>query len=100
MAKFFTSPTDLARWVKESNSSHQEASQKIMIALGSNKNEQDIIETTKRIFSNNNVEEASKVLFDVLANYNITEKNVKKAQNKCDNAITANILEKYKVITS
>ena len=89
MAKFFTSPTDLARWVKESNSSYKEASQKIMIALGSNKNEQDIIETTKRIFSNNNIEEASKVLFDVLANYNITEQNVKQAESKCNNAITA-----------
>lgn len=100
MAKFFTSPIDLARWVKESNSSSQEASQKIMIALGSNKNEQDIIETTKRIFSNTNVEEASKVLFDVLANYNITEENVKNAEGKCDKAITADILEKYKVITS
>ena len=100
MAKFFTSPTDLARWVKESNSSYKEASQKIMIALGSNKNEQDIIETTKRIFSNNNVEEASKVLFDVLSNYNITEQNVKQAESKCNKAITANVLEKYKVITA
>ena len=100
MAKFFTSPKDLARWVKEANSSYQEASQKIMIALGSNKNEQDIIETTKRIFSNNNVEEASSVLFSVLANYNITEENVKKAESKCNNAITADALEKYQVITA
>jgi hypothetical protein len=100
MAKFFTSPTDLARWVKESNSSYQEASRKIIIAIGSNKNEQDVIETTKRIFSNNNVEEASKVLFEVLSNYNITEQNVKEAGDKCDKAITANALEKYKVITA
>jgi hypothetical protein len=100
MAKFFTSPTDLARWVKESNSSYQEASRKIIIAIGSNKNEQDVIETTKRIFSNNNAEEASKVLFEVLSNYNITEQNVKEAGDKCDKAITANALEKYKVITA
>jgi len=100
MAKFFTSPKDLARWVKESNSSYQEASQKIMVALESNKNEQDIIETTKRIFSNNNSEEASKVLFDVLANYNITEGNIKQAGEKFDKAITASVLEKYKVITA
>jgi hypothetical protein len=100
MAKFFTSPTDLARWVRESNSSYQEASRKIIIAIGSNKNEQDVIETTKRIFSNNNTEEASKVLFEVLSNYNITEQNVKEAVDKCDKAITANALEKYKVITA
>jgi len=100
MAKFFTSPKDLARWVKEANSSYQEASQKIMIALESNKNEQDILETTKRIFSNNNTEEASKVLFDVLANYSITEQSVEKAESKFDKATVADALEKYKVITA
>ena len=100
MAKFFTSPKDLVRWVKESNTSFSEAAHKLMLALGSKNNEQDIIETTKRIASNNNAEEASKVLYDLLSQYDITESSIKEAEHKHDLVVASEYLSQTKVITA
>lgn len=92
MAKFFTSAKDLLRWIKESNSSFEEASTKLLTAVGSNKFEQDIVETTKRIFSNNNVENAADVLFGLLSNFNITEKEMTVAGASYDKMVVAKAL--------
>ena len=100
MANFFTSPKDLTRWVKEDNSSYLEASGKIMSAIGTRKNEQDIIETTKKIFANQNMENAAEVLYGILAEYNITEKNIKQAEKQLDIEVAAHALQQAKVITA
>jgi hypothetical protein len=95
MANFFTSSTDLLRWVKENNTSHKEASAKLMSAIGNTKHEQDIAETTKRIFSNRNVENAADVLFELLSKYDITSNRIKHAEVEYDKQIVAMALAHY-----
>lgn len=89
MANFFTSTADLLRWVKDNNSSHKEASAKLIAAIGNMRHEQDIIETTNRIFSNRNVENAADVLFNLLSQYDITSKTIKHAEVQYDKQIAS-----------
>lgn len=97
MAKFFTSSKDLLRWVKENNSSYKEASDKLLSAVGSDCHQQDIIETTKRIFSNNNIENAADVLFGLLSNFDITEKSIREAEATHDEAVVAEALSQHNI---
>ena len=63
---FFTSPEDLSEWVK--NQKPDNAAKKIIGIIGTN-NEQDIVQTCRAM---ENDENASKVLFNILARHNIT----------------------------
>jgi len=80
---FFTSPEDLKGWVKVQDSP-DEAVNKIMEIIGPN-DEQDIFDTCKTIFESDQqdvVDNASNVLFGVLAKHNITKVKEGKMNNK------------------
>jgi len=80
---FFTSPEDLKGWVKTQKSPDQ-AAIKIMEIIGGDE-EQDIVDTCKAIFEGDqeaNVDNASKILFSVLAKHNITQMKEGKMNNK------------------
>jgi len=66
---FFTSPEDLRGWIK-TQKSPDEAAHKIMEIIGKEE-EQDIVDTCRSIFQGED-QTASRILFDVLAKYNIT----------------------------
>lgn len=79
--EFFTSPEDLEGWIKIQDDSDTAAS-KIMDIIG-REEEQDVVETCKTIFESDdksNAENASKILFGVLANHDITQ--IKQSSNK------------------
>ena len=72
--EFFTSPEDLKGWVK-TQESPDEAALKIMDIIGKNE-EMDIVDTCRAIFEGEQetgVDNASKILFSVLAKHNLTE---------------------------
>ena len=68
--EFFTSPRDLQGWVKAQESGDV-AAKKIMELIGPD-DQQDIVDTCRSIYDaeDNN---ASKVLYDVLARHNLTQ---------------------------
>ena len=100
MANFFTSPGDLIEWVKEAGSAKRAA--EILMSLPSvgGNNYQDIVETTKRIFSQKDVVNASETLFSILTPYGITETGVKEAEIAVDNVKVADDLLRNNVITA
>jgi hypothetical protein len=100
MAKFFNTPIDLLNWVKTQNSTAGEAADKLRAVIGSSDHAQDIAETTRRIFVENNSDHAAEVLFGILANYNITEEIVKAASAKIGEIYAADELLKSKIITA
>ena len=67
---FFTSPQDLKGWVK-SQESGDSAAQKIIELIGPQE-EQDIVETCRAIYEQED-NNASEVLFEVLAKHNLTQ---------------------------
>lgn len=72
--QFFTSPEDLRGWVKIQDSPDLAAS-KILDLIGSD-DEQDVVDTCREIFNgekSDDVNNASKILFGVLAKHNLTE---------------------------
>lgn len=69
MGNFFTSSRDLGEWIRRQNSPDG-AARKIIAVIGEN-NEQDIIETCRKIYRND--KNAEDVLYKILASYNITE---------------------------
>ena len=69
MASFFTSSADLGEWIRSQNSSDG-AARKIIAVVGEN-NEQDIIETCRKIYGGD--KNAEDVLYKILASYNVTE---------------------------
>jgi hypothetical protein len=73
MMEFFTSPEDLRGWVKIQESPDQ-AANKIMEIIGADE-EQDVVDTCRAIFNEeaDAAENASKILFGVLAKHNITQ---------------------------
>lgn len=75
MASYFDNSQTLERWIKK-NSSSQEASQKLLSALGNNAKEleDDIVEGCEKVFANQSY--ASDILFKLLSRYGIT--NLKK----------------------
>jgi len=76
---FFTSPQDLKGWVKSQESAGL-AAQKIIDIVG-NGEEQDIVDTCNSIF-NTDDNNASQVLFEVLARHNLTQIKEGKMKNK------------------
>jgi len=69
--EFFTNPEDVSGWVK-SQSSADEAATKIIEIIGRG-DEQDIVDTCRSIYEDKN-EEASEVLFGVLASNNLAKR--------------------------
>jgi hypothetical protein len=71
--EFFTSPEDLRGWVMLQESPYSAAT-KITEIIGLN-DQQDIVDTCREIFQNQDdvAENASKILFGVLANHNLTK---------------------------
>jgi len=68
--KFFTSPEDLEEWVSSQGSS-DEAARKIIEVAGKG-SEQDIVDTCRSVYEKED-NNASKVLFSILSQYNITQ---------------------------
>jgi len=72
--EFFTSPEDLRGWVKIQESPDLAATKIIeLIGVG---DEQDVVDTCRAIYNggeSNDVDNASKILFGVLAKHNLTE---------------------------
>lgn len=69
--QFFTSSADLEKWVK-SQESPDSASQRIMKVVGVEK-QQDIIQICRSIFEEKESSTAAKVLYQILAKYNLVE---------------------------
>ena len=91
MSEYWKSPEDLKGWVQfKSKTSYQDAASNIIdIILLENKNfnnKQDVYDTCESIVENND-DNASRVLFDILAKHNITKLN-KKANKMNKNAQT------------
>ena len=80
MARFFTSPQDLADWVKEAGSADRATEMIINLPNVGTYNLLDIRETTSRIFSNRDVENASETLFKMLATSEITTLRLPKSE--------------------
>lgn len=81
--QFFTSPEDLKSWVKAQKNPDL-AANKIIESMGG-KNEQDVVDTCRAICTDKNekvVDNASKVLYGVLANNKLTELNKSSGDNK------------------
>ena len=78
--QFFTSPEDLRKWVKVQESPDS-ASQRIMKIVGGEK-QQDIIDTCRNIFEEKDSSTAAKVLYQILAKYNLVEIREGTMQNK------------------
>lgn len=76
--QFFTSSNDLRKWVK-SFKTPDEASLNLIGIIGKNE-EQDIVQTCKAIFDNN--EDASNILFGILSKHNITQLGEINMKNK------------------
>lgn len=78
--QFFTSPEDLRGWVK-SRPTPDDAATKIidMFKNEQNQGQEDIVETCREIYKEDEDGNASKVLFGVLAKHNITQ--IKGANN-------------------
>ena len=100
MAKFFNTPSDLLNWVKTQNQTAVEAADKIQMIIGDRQHEQDIAESTHRIFAGRHAEHAAEVIFGILSNYDITEATVKQASEKVGGIYAANELLKGKMITA
>jgi len=100
MAKFFTSPGDLADWVIGAGSP-EKAIDRISNLPGVEAGRQlDIDETVRRIFSRADAANAAEVLNGILAAAGITEEAVKAAEAKADKAQAIDALRKSSVITA
>jgi hypothetical protein len=100
MARFFKSPADLIVWLKKNCSSAPEASAKIVTLAGSNKEEQDIVESVRRIFAGEDSDGASTVLYGILSKYEITEPEVNAVNDGMHKVVAADALLKAKEITA
>ena len=100
MARFFKSPADLVVWLKKNCSDAPEASSKMITLTGSRNKEQDIVESVRRIFANEDTDGASTVLFDILSQYEITEPNVKAVNENMNKVVAADALLNAKEITA
>lgn len=80
--KFFLSPEDLTGWVRIQESPDQ-AANKIMDLIGRNK-EQDVVDTCRTIYNGKQdmVDNASKILYGVLASHNLVQVKEGKMNNK------------------
>ncbi len=79
--QFFTSPNDLKEWVRHQKTAN-EAALKCLQVTGQ-KDEKDIAETCKNIFEGD--ENASNVLFGILAKYNLTQ--IREGKNMTDKLV-------------
>lgn len=100
MARFFKSPADLVVWLKKNCSDAPEASSKMITLAGSRDKEQDIVESVRRIFANEDEAGSSSVLFDILSQYEITEPNVKAVNENMHKVVAADALLNAKEITA
>ena len=100
MATFFTSPGDLIEWVKNAGSATRAAEVIMSLPNVGRQHYQDIVETTKRIFSSKDVSNASTTLFELLTPYGITENTMKEAETAVDNVKVADDLLKGDIITA
>jgi hypothetical protein len=100
MARFFKNPADLVVWLKKNCSDAPEASSKMVTLTGSRNKEQDIVESVRRIFANEDTAGASSVLFDILSEYEITELNVKAVNENMHKVVAADALFNAKEITA
>jgi len=100
MARFFKSPEDLVVWLKKNCSNAPEASSKMITLTGSRDKEQDIVESVRRIFENEDTAGASTVLFDILSEYEITEAKVASVNNNMHKVVAADALLKAKEINA
>ena len=87
MAKFFTSPRDIAQWVKENG---KESVKLITAILQEDNNHRDVAESVDGILSGKNIETASKTLFSIFSQHDIAEQEVKTAIKKVQVMKTAN----------
>ena len=71
--QFFTSPEDLSGWVKSQPTPDEAATKLLNIFEEDNSEEDDIVETCRVIFNEDEDGNASKVLFGVLAKHNLTQ---------------------------
>lgn len=67
---FFTSPKDLQGWVKSHETADEAA--KELIGIIGNEEQQDVVDTCRAIFEQKD-DNASEVLFEVLARHNLTQ---------------------------
>lgn len=100
MANFFKNPADLVVWLKKNCSNAPEASAKMVTLTGTNKQEQDIVESVRRIFSDEDAAGAGMVLFDILSEYEITEPKVSSVNKNIHMVVAADALLSANVITA
>lgn len=100
MARFFKSPADLVVWLKKNCSDAPEASAKMTTLTGSRNQEQDIVESVRRIFANEDTDGASVILYDILSQFEITEPEVQAVNSNMHKVVAADALLKAKQITS
>jgi len=77
---FFTSPADIKGWVKIQPSA-DDAATKIMDIIGKNE-EQDVVDTCRAIYNDQNPGSASEILFEVMAKHNLARLKEGKMSNK------------------
>jgi len=77
--QFFTSPNDLRDWVVAQGSGDVAA--KKILEVTSGESQQDVVDTCRAIFENKD-DNASKVLFGVLAKYKVTQQKEGKMKNE------------------
>lgn len=92
--QFFTSPEDLSGWVRAQPTADEAATKLLDIFKGEQpkpSGEEDIIETCREIYQEDEDGNASKVLFGVLAKHNLTQvkaaKGVEKMNKEAQSAV-------------
>lgn len=98
MARFFTSPTDLAAWVMRLGAT-KAATVIVNLPKVGEKHVADIVETTKRIVDASDANAAG-VLYDLLKVAGVTEDEVAKTEDGVEQVRAANELLAGKVITA
>ena len=99
MAKFFTSPADLAKWLKDNNQNATEAATRLLNIVQDGRYEQDIHESCRRIFAGTD-EGASGILHGILARYDITDATVAEVDAKMRKVYAANELYRNNTVTA
>jgi hypothetical protein len=101
MANFFTSPGDLTDWIRREAKTEQDAAELVasLPSVGT-KDIDSIRESVHRIYANTDSENASGVLFKILASAGITEEQAKQAVVGLGQVKVAEYLHANKIITA
>ena len=98
MARFFTSPTDLAAWVTKMGAGKAATIIVSLPRVGDGR-QADVVETTKRIAEASDAN-AADVLYDILRVAGVTEAEVAKVEDGVEQVRAADELLRGKVITA